>query len=142
MQTNECFVNFGIRDKIVAITVDNAANMGVAADILQVKKIGCFAHTMNLGAQQVYKSNQVAKWAAKIRSIVVWFRRAHMTKPVLKEKQELLGLPVQRLVLDVRTRWNILYLMIKTFLDQFQAIQAAAMDQRLKKGMERDRYVD
>lgn len=35
---------FGVFDKVVAVTVDNAANMHVAIKRLQFVKIGCFAH--------------------------------------------------------------------------------------------------
>ncbi len=40
--------------KIVAVTVDNAGNMDVAIKKLQILKIGCFAHTLNLAAQKIY----------------------------------------------------------------------------------------
>ncbi|XDV25629.1 hypothetical protein PO909_029515 [Leuciscus waleckii] len=43
------------------------------------------------------------------------------------------------IILDVRTRWNSLFLMVERFLEQFPAIQAASMDPRLKKSMEKDR---
>ncbi|XDV12385.1 hypothetical protein PO909_001079, partial [Leuciscus waleckii] len=42
-------------------------------------------------------------------------------------------------ILDVRTRWNTLFLMVERFQEQFPAIQAASMDPRLKKSMEKDR---
>lgn len=48
-------------------------------------------------------------------------------------------LPQHSLILDVRTRWNSLYLMLERFLEQYPAIQAASLDQRLRKNMERDR---
>ncbi|ROL53427.1 hypothetical protein DPX16_7027 [Anabarilius grahami] len=41
-------------------------------------------------------------------------------------------------ILDVRT-WNSLFLMVERFLEQFPAIQAASMDPRLNKSMEKDR---
>lgn len=48
-------------------------------------------------------------------------------------------LPQHSLTLEVRTRWNSLYLMMERFLEQYPAIQAASLDQRLRKNMERDR---
>jgi len=50
---------FGIRSKVAAITVDNASNMNVAVQKLDLIKIGCFAHTLNLGAQSMY---QLPQW--------------------------------------------------------------------------------
>ncbi|XP_074523920.1 zinc finger BED domain-containing protein 4-like [Halichoeres trimaculatus] len=71
--------------------------------------------------------------------MLVWLKRCSLAKPVLKEKQRLLGLPEHAVILDVRNRWNSLFLMVERFLEQFPAIQAASMDPRLKKSMERDR---
>nr|XP_055050617.1 E3 SUMO-protein ligase ZBED1-like isoform X2 [Misgurnus anguillicaudatus] len=130
---------FGIRSKIAAITVDNASNMNVAVQKLDLVKIGCFAHTLNLGAQSVYTIASVAKCTAKIRDVIVWMKRSTMAKTVLREKQQILNLPQHSLLLDVRTRWNSLYLMFERFLEQYAAIQAASLDPRLKKPMERDR---
>ncbi|KAL7376627.1 hypothetical protein ABVT39_012234 [Epinephelus coioides] len=48
-------------------------------------------------------------------------------------------LPQHAMVLDVRTRWNTLYLMIERFVEQYSAIQAASLDPRLRMSMERDR---
>uniref|UniRef100_UPI003AAE61F4 E3 SUMO-protein ligase ZBED1-like n=1 Tax=Centroberyx gerrardi TaxID=166262 RepID=UPI003AAE61F4 len=124
---------FGVREKVVAATVDNAANMDVAVRRLDIIKFPCFAHTLNLGAQKLYNCNVVSNWAARIRAVVVWMKRSHMAKIVLKEKQRLLNLPQHMLILDVKTRWNSFFLMIERFFEQFPAIQAAAMDPRLDK---------
>ncbi|XP_019899777.1 uncharacterized protein LOC105007079 isoform X1 [Esox lucius] len=62
-----------------------------------------------------------------------------MSKTVLREKQRLLNLPEHNVILDVRTRWNSLYLMVERFVEQFPAIQAACLDQRLRRPKERDR---
>ncbi|KAF3858797.1 hypothetical protein F7725_011998 [Dissostichus mawsoni] len=64
-----------------------------------------------------------------------------MAKTVLQEKQAILKLPQHSLILYVRTRWNSLHLMLERFLKQYPAIQAASLDQRLRKPMERDRLV-
>ncbi|KAJ8349379.1 hypothetical protein SKAU_G00245090 [Synaphobranchus kaupii] len=43
------------------------------------------------------------------------------------------------MVLDVKTRWNSLFLMVERFLEQYPALQAAALDPRLRKPMEKDK---
>ncbi|KAJ8375440.1 hypothetical protein SKAU_G00060200 [Synaphobranchus kaupii] len=138
-EIEEILEEFGVRNKVVAATVDNAANMDVAVRRLHLIKLGCFAHTFNLAAQRIYTSNAVSNWAARIRSVVVWMKRSHMAKVVLKEKQRLLNLAQHMLMLDVKTRWNSLYLMIQRFFEQFPAIQAAALDPRLKKSIEKEK---
>ena len=50
-----------------------------------------------------------------------------------------LDLPEHNVILEVKTRWNSLFLMVERFMEQFDAIQAAALDQRLRKPMEKDR---
>ncbi|KAL7400344.1 hypothetical protein ABVT39_010547 [Epinephelus coioides] len=117
----------------VAATVDNAANMDVAVKKLQIVKFPCFAHTLNLGAQKLYNCN------ARIRSVIVWMKRSHMAKVVLKEKQDLLKLPKHMLLLDVKIRWNSLYLMMERFCEQFPAIQPAAIDTQIRKPMEKEK---
>ncbi|XP_063745957.1 E3 SUMO-protein ligase ZBED1-like isoform X2 [Eleginops maclovinus] len=130
---------YGVREKVVAATVDNAANMDVAIKQLQIVKFPCFAHTLNLGAQKLYNCTAISNWAARVRAVVVWMKRSHMAKVVLKEKQDLLKLPKHMLLLDVRTRWNSLYLMMERFTEQFPAIQAAAIDPRIRRPMEKER---
>lgn len=85
---------FNIQGKVAALTVDNAANMGVAARRLKMLKIGCFAHSLNLAAQKVYTEPTVSNWAARIRAVVVWLRKASLAKPVMKEKQHLLSMSI------------------------------------------------
>ena len=96
-------------------TVDNAANMDVAANIT---KFPCFAHTLNLGAQKLYNC------------------RSCTTEIQFHLSAEL---PQHMLLLDVRTRWRktLLCLMIERFCEQFPAIQASAIDQRLRNFMEK-----
>ncbi|XP_072571804.1 zinc finger BED domain-containing protein 4-like [Paramormyrops kingsleyae] len=130
---------FQINTKVVAATVDNASNMDVALKNLKLLKVGCFAHTLNLAAQKVYSISAITKWCVRLRSIVVWLRRSSMAKIVLREKQQLLNLPQHNMILDVKTRWNSLFLMVERFLEQYPAIQAASLDQRLRKLMEKDK---
>lgn len=87
----DVLTDFGIFDKIVAVTVDNAANMDVAIHRLQFVKLGCFAHTLNLAAQSLYSLAIMSQWIAKIRALVVWIKRSSMAKTVLQEKQAILS---------------------------------------------------
>lgn len=56
---------------------------------------------MNLAAQKIYKIALIDKWAARIRAVVVWFKRSSMSKTVLTEKQQLLGKSVQSIIINV-----------------------------------------
>lgn len=80
-----------VREKVVAATVDNAANMAVALRTLAIVRIGCFAHILNLAAQKLIKCQSISNWAARVRSVIVWMKSVSMAKVVLKEKQKLLS---------------------------------------------------
>lgn len=54
-EIGEILVEFGVREKVVAITVDNAANP------------------------------TLSKWTGRIRDTVVWIKRSSIVKAVLKE---------------------------------------------------------
>ena len=62
---------FHIKEKVVVITMDNAMNMDVAARIMNYIKLPCFAHCLNLAAQKLYTDQSIARWAARIRTVVV-----------------------------------------------------------------------
>ncbi len=48
-EIGEVLVEFGVREKVVAMTVDNAA-----ASELKIRKLGCCAHILNFSAHKVY----------------------------------------------------------------------------------------
>lgn len=83
--------SFKIREKVVAMTVDNAANTDVAARLLGIRKLGCYAHLTSLAAQKIYNVQAIARWAARIRDAVVWIKKSAMVKNVVAEKERQLG---------------------------------------------------
>ncbi|XP_028443439.1 zinc finger BED domain-containing protein 4-like [Perca flavescens] len=126
---------FQINTKVVAATADNASNMDVALKNLKLLKMGCFIHTLNLAAQKIYSISAITMWCARLQAVVVWLKRSTVAKTVMREMQRLLDLPEHNMILDVRTRWNSLFLMVERFLEQYPA----NLDQRLRKPMEKDR---
>ena len=54
---------FGVKEKVVAITVDYAANMDVGVRRISVRKISCFAYTLNIAAQKIYTIPSITRWA-------------------------------------------------------------------------------
>ena len=82
--------DFDVKSKVSAITVDNASNMEVAVKRMEILKMPCFAHTLNIAAQKLYNVKAVSNWSARVRAVVVWLRRNNLAKVVLKEKFKLL----------------------------------------------------
>lgn len=88
-EIEEILQEFGISEKVVAASVDNARNMNMAMKMLQFVKIGCLAHTLNLAAQKMHQCNAVTNWAARAHAGVKWMRKSSIAKTVLTEKQQL-----------------------------------------------------
>nr|XP_046245767.1 uncharacterized protein LOC124059629 isoform X2 [Scatophagus argus]XP_046245768.1 uncharacterized protein LOC124059629 isoform X2 [Scatophagus argus]XP_046245769.1 uncharacterized protein LOC124059629 isoform X2 [Scatophagus argus] len=138
-QLGSVLEEFGVRDKVVAVTVADTFSMDITIRKVQFRKLRCFAQVLNVAAQSVYTSSTVARWASKIRAVVVWIKRSSTAKKVLQEKQQLLNLRRQSLVLDVQTRWTSLYLMVERFVEQYAAIQATCTDPQIKQSVEKRR---
>ena len=127
----ECATEWGLHDKEPIIITDNARNMTNAAVQLGWDHVGCFAHTLNLSVCRAFKVDALSRILARARKLVGHFRRSPGAAQVLKEKQELLGLPVKKLIQDVPTRWNSAHDMLTRLLEQQAAVCAAVLDPRL-----------
>lgn len=130
----ECMQTFSIDGKVDVLTVDNASNMDLAARECGINyKLGCFPHTLNLAANKIFGNKELVSMLSKIRPIITYFHKSSIACAVLKEKQLALSLPVHKLILDCKTRWNSTYFMVERFNEQLPAVIAALLDARLKK---------
>ena len=119
---------------VSALTTDNAANMKIAAQTAGIPiHIGCFSHTLNLASGRALDIKEVHNILAKMRSIVAFMHRSTTAAALLTKKQKMLQLPENKLLIDVRTRWNSSYLMVERFLQQQVAILATLTDESIKK---------
>ncbi|KAI2645902.1 E3 SUMO-protein ligase ZBED1 [Labeo rohita] len=126
-----------IADKSPALVTDNARNMIVAGKVAGfTPHITCFAHTLNLVSQKAMKVSSAEQLLGKVRRIVSLFHRSSTATCTLKEKQQILGLPVHKLKQDVCTRWNSSVEMLERFLEQQTAILATLMSKDLRRGTE------
>ncbi|KAM7398953.1 hypothetical protein PAMP_018254 [Pampus punctatissimus] len=128
---------FGVKDKVVAMTVENTPLMDFSIKKLPFRKLRCFTHILSLAAQMVFTSSSVTTWASKIRAVVVWINYTAGT--VLQEKQQLWNLPQHSLIVDVPTCWISLYLMVERMVEQYAAIQATTADPLIKLSVEKKR---
>lgn len=94
----EACCEWKIADKSPALVTDNARNMIVAGKVAEfTPHITCFAHTLNLVSQKAVKVNSAAQVLCKVRHIVSFFHRSAAATCTLKEKQQILGLPLHKL---------------------------------------------
>lgn len=120
--------------KVSVLTTDNAANMKIAAQTAGIPiHIGCFAHTLNLASGRALEVKEVHQILAKMRSIVSFMHRSTTAAALLNQKQKMLQIPENKLIIDVKTRWNSSYLMVERFLQQQVAILATLTDESIKK---------
>ncbi len=68
------------RDKVSAVVTDNTANMVKAVDLdFSKKHIPCFAHTLNLVAQNLI---------TKFKDIVTWFKQSNKVSNELRKSSQ------------------------------------------------------
>ncbi|XP_046562724.1 zinc finger BED domain-containing protein 4-like [Haliotis rubra] len=121
------------------ITSDSAANVCLAVDIAEMTPhIRCFAHIINLAAQQALHINEVQCLLGRVRRIVTFFHKSSTANYQLELKQKLLQLPNHLLINKVKTRWNSAYDMIERYLEQQPAVMAALMSPNIKREKDLD----
>lgn len=127
---------WGIKGKIIFAVSDNASNISKALNILNLRSMGCFAHTINLVVKDGLKVNEsVVILLDKIRSVITHFKRSPKSLSKLmdyQQKNHSTEKP-KKLLLDVSTRWNSTYIMLKRFLVLKESVQAtiALIDKEL-----------
>lgn len=119
----------------IPVTTDNAKNMvnAVNATAKLRPQIGRFARTVHLSAKRAVSVNQVSRPLGTIRKVVGFFHQSTTATHALTVKQEMLQLPVPKLVHKISTRWNTKYDMLERYVEQQASIFSAMMDNKVKK---------
>ncbi|KAL4096824.1 hypothetical protein QTP88_021707 [Uroleucon formosanum] len=108
--------------KIVTVVTDNGANVVSAVNRIfgKSKHTPCFAHTINLVATHTVGQQNIKPIISKVREIVKWVKNSVINSDQLIKKQTEAGVPegkFKKLILDVATRWNSIFFMIRRFLE-------------------------
>ncbi|XP_052227776.1 E3 SUMO-protein ligase ZBED1-like [Dreissena polymorpha] len=118
---------------------DNAANMTVAArELGSQPHIGCFAHTLNLGAQKALKITSVSRILGRVRKLVGYFHRSTTAAAVLSAKTNLLGVKNLKLTCDVPTRWNSAADMLERYLKLQPAVYATLLSPEISRHIDHE----
>jgi len=113
---------WGVDKKIVFAVSDNAYNIKNALSTLQLKNLGCFAHTLNLIVQSALK--QESSLIDKVKAISTHFRKSTTAHHKLMTYQTNLGeKQPKKMLQDVSTRWNSTFYMLQRFVDLELAIR-------------------
>lgn len=113
---------WGITNKIVACTTDNAPNMVKAVMICNWWHVPCFAHTLNLIVQASLEP--ISETRAKVKSVVEFFKRSPQALEKLHNIQKQMDSPVLTPKQDCPTRWNSTYEMFDRLLKIKEPLQS------------------
>lgn len=106
-----------IRDKIVAIVTDNATNMLKMCELLEIRNMPCFAHTLNLTVQDALAVEELEAIIEKCKKLVKFFKKSTLATNALitqhKDRQQ--DAPL-KLIQEVATRWNSVFHMLNRIL--------------------------
>ena len=100
--------------KSPALTTDNASNMNIAANEVNVNHVNCFSHTIQLAVQDGLKITQIAKVLGAARKLVSHFNYSVNSTHALLSKPDI-PRPL-KLLQDVATRWNSSFYMMQRLL--------------------------
>jgi hypothetical protein len=74
----------------VCIVTENAQNMNLAAKMLQIDHLPCFAHTLNLTVEDAIKNTpELESLFQKCRDVVGFFKRSTKAADQLRHEQNL-----------------------------------------------------
>lgn len=110
------------KNKIVTVVTDNGANVVASVNKMfgKSRHTPCFAHTINLVATVTVGHKNLKPIITKVRDIVKWVKNSVINSDQLRKKQTEAGVPegkLKKLILDVATRWNSVFFMLKRFIE-------------------------
>ncbi|CAI6358111.1 unnamed protein product [Macrosiphum euphorbiae] len=72
----------------------------------------CAAHTLQLAVNNSLKYDKIDNLIQLCSKIVCHFKHSNLASQYLKDKQDQLGLPTEKLIQSCKTRWNSIYMML------------------------------
>lgn len=97
----EVIVVWKLDGKVTAVVTDNASN-GIKAvnalrGILELNDVTCSAHSLPLSINKALSLKEIDELCRKSGKLVAHFRHSTIARDELSRRQELLGLPTERL---------------------------------------------
>ncbi|XP_053346541.1 zinc finger BED domain-containing protein 4-like [Clarias gariepinus] len=126
--------------KIVSVVHDNAANMVACTNQLvqqprwgKMKGVRCAGHTLQLCINSALKQDPICRTVAAARRLVSYFKKSAKATTALQDQQKQQNVPQHKLVQDVVTRWNSVYLMLDRLIEQKGPVSAVLTNESVSK---------
>ncbi|XP_039229244.1 E3 SUMO-protein ligase ZBED1-like [Drosophila yakuba] len=117
---------WSVLGKVTAMVTDNAKNMIKACEILQIRHVPCFAHSINLTVQDCLASENVKPILEKCKRIVAFFKSSTIAFAKFREAQDC-ERPYS-LKQECPTRWNSAFYMVERILITKVAIASVLLN--------------
>ena len=115
----------------MAFTTDSGSNIVKALKDMDVLRLACAGHTLNLAVQKALQIPQVATPLARCRKLVSHFHKSRVDNDEFKKSQLMFSdIPKHKLIHDVTTRWNSTYDMIERVCEQQLPISSVLLQCR------------
>ncbi|CAH1107496.1 unnamed protein product [Psylliodes chrysocephalus] len=118
---SEIFTEWNIQKKISCFVTDNAANALKMCQILKIKNLPCFAHSLNLVVQDNLHMPVVKDTIKKCKEIVTFIKNSNIAADTFQKEQETCD-KQYKLIQEVKTRWNSTLYMLKRIVDTADAL--------------------
>jgi hypothetical protein len=102
----QILIKFNLKDKTKFCIHDNAANMNLMSDLLELTDIRCFAHTWDLAVKAVCQMDFIDSLLSKCRKIVGHFNHSSTAKLLLEREQMRIKGKTSSLKQHCETRWG------------------------------------
>lgn len=116
--------------KLVAITTDSASNMKRACSLLNLSRLSCFGHNLDLAVRKACDDVRITRVVKVCHQIVAKFSQSWKKKRDLATTQHEKELPVHKLKADCPTRWGSTLDMLKRIIEQQEAIRIVLASDR------------
>ncbi|KAK0145490.1 Zinc finger BED domain-containing protein 1 [Merluccius polli] len=114
----------------VCITIDNASNVKLAAELNGWIRLQCFGHRLHLAIENAMKDSRIDRAMGVCKKVVSTFSYSCKKKKELTKAQRELKLPEHSLKTECPTRWGSRQVMINRVLEQQKAIVQVLSNQK------------
>lgn len=122
----ETFVEWGITHKVSGATTNGSVDIVKACSLLEMSvEMPCLGHTLNRAMDEAFQLPSVDSFLGCCRKLVDHFKEPVLY--ILREKQQMYGLPLATLVSDKGRSWLATLAMLQMLKEQQVAINAVIL---------------